>query len=105
MRGLDLGVTRLRPQKRIRLPSVLAQVDGSAACRGVHFPVVAITFGVLKNKIGLTPRSPRVLTEILHIPPAVRAGVLLFANDPTLEHLWRNRLAWADRIALLQPFP
>lgn len=103
VRGLELGRTRLRPQERIHLPPVLAQVDGSAACRGVHPPVVAVTFGVLKNKIGLKPRSPRLLNDILHVPPTTRAGVLLFANDSTLEDLWRDRRAWVDRLALLLP--
>ena len=103
VRGLELGLTCLRPQGRVRLPPVLAQVDGSAACRGVHPPVVAVTFGVLKNRIGLRPRSPRLLTDILHVPPATRAGVLLFANDRTLEDLWRHRREWADRLALLRP--
>lgn len=103
VRGLDLGLTRLRPQASVLLPPVLAQVDGSAACRGVHPPVVAVTFGVLRNKIGRTQRSPRRLNDILHVPPATRAGVLLFANDPTLEDLWRDRRAWVDRLALLEP--
>jgi hypothetical protein len=65
--------------------------------------VVAITFGVLRNKIGLRARNPRLLTEVLHVPAETRAGVLLFANDPALEELWQHRRRWVARFELLDP--
>lgn len=103
VRGLALKTTVLRSQARISLPNVLLQVDGSKACRGVHRPTVAIAFGQLSAKIGLRARQPRPLTDILHLPKATRVGVLLFANDPLLEGLWRNRREWAKRLAQLNP--
>jgi Domain of unknown function (DUF4417) len=103
VRALELDTTVLRPQARIALPPVLLQVDGSKACRGVHRPTVAIAFGQLIAKIGLRARKRRRLTDILHLPQGTRVGVLLFANDPLLEGLWRNRREWATRLAQLEP--
>jgi hypothetical protein len=102
VRGLDLGRTRLCGRK-VNLPQVLLQVDGSVACRGVHRPVVAVTFGVLKDKIGITSRRAKPLTRILHLPAGTAAGILLFAKDDDLEDLWARRRAWAGRIAELHP--
>ena len=101
--GLDLSRTRLRPQGRLDLPDALLQVDGSAACRGVHRSHVAVTFGVLRNKVGPRSRRSRPLTEVLNVPASTAAGVLLFANDIDLEDLWTRRREWAARLAELEP--
>lgn len=101
--GLDLSRTRLRPQGRLDLPGALLQVDGSSACRGVHRSHVAVTFGVLRNKVGLQSRRRRPLTDVLKVPASTAAGVLLFANDIDLEDLWTRRRPWANRLAELEP--
>lgn len=101
--GLQLDLTRLRSQPRIDLPSVLAQVDGTRACAGVVRPVMAITFSVLRRRVGLNERRAMKLTECLHLPDTSRVGLVLFASDADLEDLWTRRVGWVERFVRLQP--
>ncbi len=101
--GLDLQLTQLRSQPRIELPAVLSQVDGTRACAGVVRPTMAITFSVLRRRIGMRSRHPSVLSERLHLPVGTRIGLVLFASDADLEDLWTRRIGWVERIVQLRP--
>ncbi|MBA2719249.1 MAG: DUF4417 domain-containing protein [Chloroflexi bacterium] len=64
---------------------------------------MAITFSVLRRRIGMRSRHPSVLSERLHLPVGTRIGLVLFASDADLEDLWTRRIGWVERIVQLRP--
>jgi len=101
--GLDLATTRARAVAVPRLPRCIPQVDGTAVCRHIAGPYVAVTFGLLVRRAGARPRSERTLNERLHLPPGTQVVLMLIATDAILDDLWARRGIWLHAMAKWQP--
>ncbi len=102
--GLDLDLTRARPQALRPLPGFVPQVDGSPLGRGVKRPWVAVRLRDWRRATRGAEGQATDLHRVLNIHPDAKILLLLFANDRMLEEqLWPYRHAFLDDVERWKP--